>query len=378
MPPQQYAQFNAPQFPPQQQQQPPGPYWPHPVYPPQSQLGPYPPQASNNYPPPNRAPVPPSLGYDPTQKAPGDASREADSLRKAMKGWGTNEDTLISVLTRPDPLQIALIRQTYTEKIGRNLEKDIKSETSGSFEQVLVSLVLGPLGSDVTWLRESLAGIGTNEKAITDVLIGRSNADLKAIKAAYADKYQRSLVDDIKSDLSGKTERFFVMLLEARKPENSAYFDPQSVDADVREIQHATEGQTGTDEVAVSAVFLGSSDAKLCAISLAYEERYHISLEKVLDKEFSGHLRDGLISMLRRAKDPFQYDLDKLASCCNESSCDTDRLIYWMVRLHWDPRYFQAIKQALVQNCRMNYSTILRQYYSGDFLKTMLKLYEQQ
>ncbi|KAA8649374.1 hypothetical protein EYZ11_005651 [Aspergillus tanneri] len=379
MPPQQHPQYNMPPnpppFPPQQA---PGQQWPQAVYPPQHTAGQYPPQAYNNYPPQAPAPVPLSLGYDPFQKAPGDASREADALRKAMKGWGTDEAALISVLTKPDPLQMALIRHTYTERIGRNLEKDLRSETSGSFEDVLVSLALGPLGSDVTHLRKSLAGMGTNEKLLDDILIGRSNADLNAIKKAYTDKYQKSLTDDIKGDLSGKTERFFVMLLDARRPENSAYFDSQSVDADVRELHRAMEGQVGTDEVAVSAVFLGASDAKLCAISRVYEERYHIGLDKVLDKEFSGHLHNALVSILRRARDPFQYDVEMLASCCTESSCDTDRLIYWMVRLHWDPMRFQAVKQALMQQRRLNCGTVLKKFYTGDFLKTMLSLWEQR
>ena len=82
----------------------------------------------------------PSLGYVPGQKAPGDFRREADILRKAMKGFGTDEKALIQVLARLDPLQIAAVRATYAQHIGRDLCKDVKSETGGYLRQGLLAV----------------------------------------------------------------------------------------------------------------------------------------------------------------------------------------------------------------------------------------------
>lgn len=295
-------------------------------------------------------PTPPSLGYDPNQRAPGDATREAEALRKAMKGFGTDEKALITILSKPDPLQMALIRHAYADRIGRNLEKDIKSELSGDLEDVLVSLARGPLEQDAACIRDALSGMGTDERALNDVLVGRSNADLRAIKYAYVGKYQKSLVEEIKSDLSGKTEQFFVMLLNAMRPEPGTYFDAQSVDADVREIHQATQARKGTDEIGVTAVFMNASDAKLVAIAQAFETKYHRSLEKVIKDEFSGHLEEVLLSMLSKAKDPVGHDADRVRDCspmgANKS---TRRLIYWIVHLHWNPPHLAAVKARLKQ-----------------------------
>ncbi|KAJ5485702.1 hypothetical protein N7530_000002 [Penicillium desertorum] len=312
MPPQQHAQQSwAPppgqyppqqgqyspqqgQYPPQQGQYPPPPAHCQPYYPPQGQhpQSQYPPLnaygqyhppmhgGAAGYPPQNVVPTPPSLGYDPDQRAPGDATKEAEGLRKAMKGYGTDEDALIRILTEPDPLRMALIRHTYADKIGRNLEKDIKSEVSGKLEDLLLALALGPLGHDVRHLKQAMAGVGTDETAMNDVLLGRSNADLRAIKYAYVSTHKSPLLDDIKSDLTGKTERFFEMLLKATRPEPGTYFDPASVDADVREIHQATQAKTGTDEIGISAVFINAPDAKLVAISQAFDARYHKSLRE--------------------------------------------------------------------------------------------------
>jgi annexin A7/11 len=92
----------------------------------------------------------PSPGYDPHAAAAGDASRDADALRGAMKGFATDEGVLIRVLSKPDPLQMALLRNTYSTRIQRNLEHDVASETSSHFKDGLVALVRGPLMQDVS------------------------------------------------------------------------------------------------------------------------------------------------------------------------------------------------------------------------------------
>lgn len=96
----------------------------------------------------------PSPGYDPLAAAPGDASQDADALRGAMKSFGTNESVnesvLVKMLSKLDPLQMALLRNAYSTRIQRNLEHDVASETSSHFKEGLVALVRGPLMQDVS------------------------------------------------------------------------------------------------------------------------------------------------------------------------------------------------------------------------------------
>jgi annexin A7/11 len=92
----------------------------------------------------------PSPGYDPHAAAHGDSSQDADALRAAMKGFGTDENVLIRILSKPDPLQMSQLRTTYSARIQRNLEHDVASEVSGPFKEGLVALVRGPLMQDVS------------------------------------------------------------------------------------------------------------------------------------------------------------------------------------------------------------------------------------
>jgi annexin A7/11 len=122
-----------------------------------------------------------------------------------MKGFGTDEKTLIRVLCDKDPLQIEAIKSAFNRAFKRNLIQDLKSETSGWFEMGLVQLARGPLQADVNLLLEAMDGPGTKEVVLNDVLLSRSNADLKAIKAAYSQTFRRNLEDAVKGDLSMKT-----------------------------------------------------------------------------------------------------------------------------------------------------------------------------
>ncbi|KAK5632955.1 hypothetical protein RRF57_008669 [Xylaria bambusicola] len=264
---------------------PPGP--PHGQYgaPPPQQYGGH--QAAPQYAPPpggGGPPTQPSPGYGPPQIIQWDANPDAQALRKAMKGFGTDEKALIQVLANKDPHQIEAIKQAYSRSFNRNLEKDIKSETSGYFKLGLVSIVQGPLLHDVHLLHSATDGPGTTEKVLNDVLLGRSNADMKTIKGMYQHTFNCPLERDVKGDLSMKTERHFMIVLGACRAEDSASVIPQAVDQDVMEIYRATEGKMGTDEMLVCSILSTRNDNQIRAISKSYEEKFRRPLETVIKK----------------------------------------------------------------------------------------------
>ena len=68
---------------------------------------------------------------------------DCDQLRGAMKGAGTNEDTLIEIIASRNLGQIVAIKKKYKEKFNRDLEGDVKKETSGTLRHLLISLLQG-------------------------------------------------------------------------------------------------------------------------------------------------------------------------------------------------------------------------------------------
>jgi annexin A7/11 len=195
-----------------------------------------------------------------------------------MKGFGTDEKTLIRVLATKDPLQVNVIRETYHRRHNRHLTTDVESETSGWLEKGLCALIRGPLLQDVILLREATDGPGTKERVLNDVLLGRS----------YQKTYRTSLESDIKADLSMKTERHFLMVLAANRNEEASPVVPQQIDQDVMDIYKATEGKTGTDELLVCNILSQRSDSQIRAIAHTYKQKFTRDLETVIKKVFPG------------------------------------------------------------------------------------------
>jgi hypothetical protein len=70
------------------------------------------------------------------------ALADAHALYKAGEGrWGTNEDTFIHILATRSAAHLTTVSQYYLQTFGHSLEKAIKKETSGHFEDALLAVV---------------------------------------------------------------------------------------------------------------------------------------------------------------------------------------------------------------------------------------------
>lgn len=263
-----------------------------------------------------------------------------------MKGFGTDESTLIRILSKPDPLQVALLRNTYKQRHNRDLERDIHSETSRYFRDGLVAIVQGPLMHDVQAVHSAIKGLGTKESVLNDVLLGRSNADMRAIKQAYHETHRRTLEADVKGDLSMKTERLFSMAMAATRNEESAPVIPAEIDRDATELHRAMDARAGTDQITVCSIISNRSDGQIRALAHHWEQKYHNSLEKVIASEFSGHMQDALLLMVRRGCDRTMSDATQLEDAMAGLGTKDTLLVQRVVRVHWDRPHMDQVKRA--------------------------------
>ncbi|KAK7934229.1 hypothetical protein WMY93_005125 [Mugilogobius chulae] len=65
---------------------------------------------------------------------------DAEQLKLAMKGLGTDEDTVIEILASRTNNEILGIKEAYKTEYKKDLENDIKSDTSGDFRKALLEL----------------------------------------------------------------------------------------------------------------------------------------------------------------------------------------------------------------------------------------------
>ena len=306
-----------------------------------------------------------------------DLSREADEVRSAMKRFGTNEKVLIAVLSRLDPLQINSLKAAFTQRHRRNLIPDLESETSGYFRDGLVALARGPLEQDCFLIQKAISGLGTKESVLNDVLLARSNADINAIKAHYQHMYHRTLENDVRGDLSMKTERLFNMVLSARRNEESSPVVPYETNDAVDQLYRATEGtKVGVDQLTVCSILSSRSDGQIRAISQAYQQKYHRALGNVIEKSFSGHMEDSLIFMLSAAEDRAKHDATLLEDSMKGMGTKDELLVNRVVRIHWDRQRGAQAKAAYRHFFKKELSERIKGETRGDYERLMVACVE--
>jgi len=138
---------------------------------------------------------------------------DADILYKAMKGLGTNEKMIIGVLCHRTWRQRKEIEFSFKAKYGKDLIEYLKSELSGSFEDVILALMMNPVELLARDLRRAIAGLGTNESTLIDILCTQSNVQMAQLKNTYRTIFNRDLEKDVGDDVSGNFKRLLVSLI---------------------------------------------------------------------------------------------------------------------------------------------------------------------
>lgn len=304
---------------------------------------------------------------------------DAERIRKATKGFGTDEKTIIDTLAPLDPFQIDVLARNYEQTTGRSLQKTLEKELSSWLEYTLVLKALGPLGGDIYLLERACKGAGTHEDLLSEVLLGRSNEEIFLLKEGFRRVYNKDLVKTVQGELSMKTERMFNMALSGQRDENP-YVDQQRVQQDVEALYRAGQGKIGTDEIGVCGILLSRSDAHLQAIAQAFPQRHKKSLSQMVEGEFSGHMKSGLLYLVKAYENDGQgiaRDVEYLEDAMSGMGTKDERLIYRLLRCHWNRPKFASIKSQF----QTRYRTTLRKRVEGEttgkYEKALVAIIEQ-
>lgn len=313
--------------------------------------------------------VPPAPPFDPAYNADADV----EVLRKATKGFGTDEKALILVLAHKSPAHTLQLSQRFEQLVGKSLVAVIEKETSKWFCFGLVGCASGPLDWDVALLHRAMQGLGTHEDLLTELLMGRSNGEMNEMKYAYEQKYHRSLQVAVQGDLSMKTERMFNMALTARRDEEYLPLDHARVQADVHTLYGASAGKTmGTDEITVCGLLLSRSDNHLRAVAQGYAAAHRKTVPEMIRAEFSGHMKEALLHVVDGAMDKAARDANLLEDAMRGAGTKDERLTYRVVRMHWDRRHTDTVKAAYQHIFRKDLVSRIKGETSGDYERLLV------
>ncbi|XP_004615500.1 annexin A11 [Sorex araneus] len=240
-----------------------------------------------------------------------DAIRDAEVLRKAMKGFGTDEQAIIDCLGSRSNKQRQQILLSFKTAYGKDLIKDLKSELSGNFEKTILALMKTPVLFDVYEIKEAIKGAGTDEACLIEILASRSNGHIRELNAAYRAEFHKTLEEAIRSDTSGHFQRLLISLAQGNRDESTSV-DMSLVQRDVQELYAAGENRLGTDESKFNAILCARSRAHLVAVFNEYQRMTGRDIEKSICREMSGDLEQGMLAVVKCLKNTPAFFAERL------------------------------------------------------------------
>lgn len=219
----------------------------------------------------------------------------------AAAGFGTDDAALTEILCNRSKDQISRINSEYKKKYGQTLLDQIRAECSGHYKRFLRFLVASPAEANCDALFKAMDGMGTTERILTEVIVTASNADLRVIQQKYQEKYDRSLLDHVCSEVSGDYRDFLVQCLKCERQEGAAP-DQALAEEQVTRLIKAAKGW-GCNEKEFIDILGKSSIAQTDLIEATYQRRQGKSLAKLIEGEMGGDLEWAMLLRLENELD---------------------------------------------------------------------------
>lgn len=304
-----------------------------------------------------------------------DAVGDAKTLRKAMKGMGTDEAALIDVLARRSNAQRQEIKRRFSEEFGRVLVNNLKSELGGKLKKVFVGLMMTPAEYDAYWLNKAMKGVGTNESLLIEILCTRSSGEIDAARKAYAHEYKSDLVNDIEGEVRGDFEKLLVALVKVKRPAD-ARVSREAAHVDAQTLHKAGEKKfLGTDEDRFIEIFTQRSRAHLKVVFEEYATISDYDIERSIDREMSGDLEKALVAIVNWVRGPGDFFAEKLYKSMDGLGTNDDMLTRVLIsRSEVDLR---TIATAFNENHKKYKKTLtnwIKDDVGGDYEKVLLEI----
>ena len=297
--------------------------------------------------------------------------KDAETLRNAMKGLGTDEAAIIKVIANRNNAQRQKIKSAYKTAYGRDLIDDLKSELKGNFEDAVVALFEPPVEYDVDQLRKAMKGAGTDEDTLIEIIASRPNWLLKQIKDKYQEKYNKSLEDAIAGEVGGDLKRLLTSLLQCSRSEN-AHPNDAECQKKAKELFDAGEGKWGTDESVFNKIFTLSSPMELALISRHYHKLSGKTILEAIKKEFSGDMQKLLTTIVYAIISPSEYFATRVNKAIKGWGTNDNLLIRVLVTR--DEIDMPQIKQYYKQLYGKDMLADIKSDCGGDYQKLLIEL----
>ena len=229
---------------------------------------------------------------------------DADQCNKAIKGLGTDDDTLIEILgTRPNWM-LKKVKDVYKKKYNVELEKDVIDDTSGDYQRLLVSLLqcsrsenkIPDKEKSLEMAKDLFKGnkerdkIGIDDTKINKYFALSSPVELMYLAREFHEEYGKSLIKVIEEEFGGDLRKLIKTIFYANISP-SEYFATR--------IREAVKG-LGTNEKILNRVVITRNEVDMDIIKEYYRILYSRNLVEDVKGDTSGYYQKLLVALIEK------------------------------------------------------------------------------
>ncbi|KAL3876286.1 hypothetical protein ACJMK2_034151 [Sinanodonta woodiana] len=290
-----------------------------------------------------------------------DPEADCQMLRNSIKGLGTDEDTITYIVSTRNNAQRQELKKMYKTMFGRDLIEEIKHDTSFNYKATLVGLFVPPAEYDAWHIKEAIYGLGTDEQALIEILMTRTNQQVRELVQAYKDvaspsrKVKDTFIEkDIEGDTSGDFKRLLISACQGNRREVSREQVEQAVEEimtpegqgtglfqvnenklvdeagakrDAEKLKKAGVDRWGTDEETFQRIFAVKDYYQLRCIWNHYVKLTQCDILNDIDEETSGNFKKGLCAVVNTIRNRPKYFAERLVKTMKGLGTDDKALI---------------------------------------------------
>jgi len=283
-----------------------------------------------------------------------EVNKTIEDLRATMKGLGTNEKKLIKILGDKTLKQMSQIMSRYHNSYGRTLYQHIDGELSGSFGSLCKGVSVPILEYDCDLIYKACNKIFTaNYTYLTEVLVGRTNHDINAIKTYYEDKYHEKVENVISRKCYGDMEKLYLTCLEGKREENKEYTE-EDINNDVNTLYQATLARWNSSEKELIDILCHRQFQHLRNVFFAFENKYKKPITTVIEEKFVGPIEKNFLILVKSAMDRYQFIAEEFNKAMYNNSLKSTKLIRYTIRYR-TPIILETIKEIYNTNYKKTF-----------------------
>jgi len=293
-----------------------------------------------------------------------------EALKKAFKGFGTDEKVVTSIITGHDNDQRQVIRKQYKAMYDKDLIKVLKSELSGDYQDFIIGLVQLPEEHHAECIKKAIKGAGTDEDTLTEIFVSINNchSNLPILKDAYYKLYGKPLIDAVQGDVKKDFGKLILGLISGNREDN-LQVDVNLAQQDAQDLINAGIGQKGTDESIFISILNARSFPQLKHTFKIYESMSSTDLVTDIKKEFKGDLENALLAIVGAVRDMPGYFAERLHASMKKLGTDEKSLTRIIVsRSEYD---LSDIKRAYQRLYNKDLAEVIKKDTSGDYGKAL-------